>query len=119
MRCLQIFGVLCEAVELIRLMKGFTPIVLYVIIFYVSGKVASGEIDPLCQNAVVNSFVEVGGYAVMAATATVSLFHAFRHAPNNTISKPVEDKLNDSIKLNTQLTPVQTVNSGTPTTSDK
>lgn len=70
-------------------MKSLLPLILYGLNFYVGAQVAGGHVQVACQNDVINSFIDLGGYLLMGGTAIVSLAHAFKKTPVTTPTSPV------------------------------
>jgi hypothetical protein len=78
---LKTFSGVLEVIEAIKLMKSLLPLAIYLLNFVIAGMVASGKVNPACQNDVLNAFIDVGGYVLLFVTSGISLLHAFRH-PN-------------------------------------
>lgn len=79
---------LLREIELIRLMKTLLPLLLYALNFYIGAQVASGHVQAACQNDVMNSFIDLGGYMLLLGTGVFSLIHAFRK-PSTTVSTTI------------------------------
>lgn len=114
-KSLATFGALFEALELIKVMKGLIPIAIFFLNFVIGGMVASGRVNPVCQNDVVNAFIDVGGYILLFMTSIASLIHAVNHKPGTTAGDPITTQtVKTETKTEQVFTDTPPVGSGTP-----